>query len=69
MAEPAPPIPGACSTKNLQRSGSWPSAAACTRGFGESDEREPARERLQQELGDRLFCVIVDGLADRRAGR
>jgi hypothetical protein len=30
------------------------------------DEREPARARLQHALGDdRLFCVIVGGLAPR----
>jgi hypothetical protein len=31
-----------------------------------ANEREPVRERLHQELGDRLFGVIVSGLADRR---
>jgi hypothetical protein len=29
-------------------------------------EREPARERLHEALGDRLFGVIVGGLAQRR---
>jgi hypothetical protein len=30
------------------------------------DEREPARERVHRELGDRLFALIVGGLGPRR---
>jgi len=32
----------------------------------ETDEREPARERLHAALGERLFCLIVGGLSTRR---